>query len=166
MTNTEPSKEAVEAAAEVRDTIILGEASQDWPDLPELAAIVQSAIDRVLANTKHAAMRALESFTPSGSEFVNDVKFCSDYIRKKLDSQHEFIVKKVLAYRQLGATLAEERKETLEVLADCVALTRCDKPIRVALPNPEGYAEKVRLDPCGKCCWCRAEALKAKLESE
>lgn len=39
------------------------------------------------------AMRALESLTPSGSEFVNDVDTCVQYIRQRLLSQHEMIVR-------------------------------------------------------------------------
>ena len=47
------------------------------------------------------AMRALESLTPSGSEFVNDVKMCVALIREREASQHRMIVKLVKENREL-----------------------------------------------------------------
>lgn len=39
------------------------------------------------------AMRALESLTPSGSEFVNDVDYCVAFIRESRASQMRVIVR-------------------------------------------------------------------------
>lgn len=38
------------------------------------------------------AMRALESLTPSGSEFVNDVKRCVEFVRSTQTSQMQMLV--------------------------------------------------------------------------
>jgi hypothetical protein len=43
------------------------------------------------------AMCALESLTPSGSEFVGDIENCVAYIRRRQTFQHEMIIKAVKA---------------------------------------------------------------------
>ena len=47
------------------------------------------------------AMRALESLTPHGSEFVNDVDRCLAFVRDRLTSQHQMIVQLTLRIKEL-----------------------------------------------------------------
>lgn len=55
------------------------------------------------------AMRALESLTPSGSEFVNDVERCVAFVKSSQESQHRTIVN-----FSSRAKAAEERHERLK----------------------------------------------------
>jgi hypothetical protein len=48
------------------------------------------------------AMRALESLTPSGSEFVNEVERCTAFIRGAIDAQWEYLKKKVIECKWLA----------------------------------------------------------------
>lgn len=48
-------------------------------------------------------MRALESLTPSGSEFVGEVERCVDYIKHRQTMQHRMIIRSVLARRKAEA---------------------------------------------------------------
>jgi hypothetical protein len=50
-------------------------------------------------------MRALESLTPSGSEFVNDVERCLSFVRQHQESRWTFLKKMVLENRQLREEL-------------------------------------------------------------
>lgn len=65
---------------------------------------------------------------------------------------------------EADARLISAAPELLEALKECVAI--CSDPIRVPLPNPEGYREKVECRPCGKCRDCRARAAIRKAEGE
>jgi len=60
--------------------------------------------------------------------------------------------------------MEEQNKELIAALKEYVNVNRCEEPIRVPLPNPEGYASKVQCNPCGRCKYCRARAAIAKAE--
>ena len=66
------------------------------------------------------AMRALESLTPSGSEFVNDVERCVSFVKAHHESQHKAIMN-----FSSRAKAAEERHERLKLL---VQKLTCDVP--------------------------------------
>ena len=53
------------------------------------------------------AMRALESLTPSGSEFVNDVERCVAFIRESDRSKMRHIVKLTIANKELREALGK-----------------------------------------------------------
>lgn len=48
-------------------------------------------------------MRALESLTPSGSEFVGDIERCVAYVKHRQTMQHRIIVRSVIARRRADA---------------------------------------------------------------
>jgi len=52
------------------------------------------------------AMRALESLTPSGSEFVGDVERCLSHVRDRIETQHRLILKFSHQAKELKAKLA------------------------------------------------------------
>lgn len=51
------------------------------------------------------AMRALESLTPSGSEYVNDVERCVAFVRDRLHVQHQLIIQLTIENRKLKGEL-------------------------------------------------------------
>jgi hypothetical protein len=63
------------------------------------------------------AMRALESLTPSGSEFVNDPEFCAAFVRASRESQMRVIVK----LTQRLHAVERERDELKNELEDIIA---------------------------------------------
>lgn len=56
-----------------------------------------------------AAMRALESLTPSGSEFVNEVERCVAFVREYNASQMRHIIKLTRELNHMRAQLMYER---------------------------------------------------------
>lgn len=59
------------------------------------------------------AMRALESLTASGSEFVGDVEYCVEYIRNSRECQHRVLLQ--FAKRAKAAEAREQKlREALE----------------------------------------------------
>jgi hypothetical protein len=99
------------------------------------------------------AMHALESLTPSGSEFVNDPETCTTWVKKVRHGQLE-IIRKFSQEAKASKALAEELRAALSdllrsciqpgtlgtrvvltrapaelyVLAACAALKKCEKP--------------------------------------
>ncbi len=52
-------------------------------------------------------------------------------------------------------------KALAEALTKYIEINRCWNPIKIPLPNPQGYASNVECHPCGKCNYCLAmKALK------
>jgi len=117
------------------------------------------AIERFLADREqqttlgNRAMRALESLTPSGSEFVNDPEACATWVKKVRHGQLA-VIRKLSQKADTQRTLAEELRVALSdllrscidpdtlgtrvvltrapaelyVLAACAALMKCEKP--------------------------------------
>jgi hypothetical protein len=61
------------------------------------------------------AMRALESLTPSGSEFVNDVERCVEFVRGHSAAQMRVIVTMKIQTDRLRESNDRLRKEIIEL---------------------------------------------------
>lgn len=74
------------------------------------------------SNVNMEAMRALESLTPSGSEFVNDPKRCAEFVREHRSSMMKFIahLKKRLD------VLWRARQALTEIHTICVEISQAD----------------------------------------
>lgn len=60
---------------------------------------------------------------------------------------------------QAGLVRTLDKMEALKnALRSYVDIDRCENPIRVPLPNPQGYASIVECRPCSKCRYCKAVA--------
>ena len=59
--------------------------------------------EKLPVGSKCPAMKALEELTPGGSEFWEDPEFCKQYIRRKLDTLWEQIVKRQKQLNEKGA---------------------------------------------------------------
>lgn len=69
------------------------------------------------------------------------------------------------ALQYMGAVLNElkaENERLRESLDAYTEIDRCLTPIKVPLPNPQGYASNVECKPCGKCRYCLARAALGK----
>jgi hypothetical protein len=63
------------------------------------------------------AMRALESLTPSGSEFVNDIKRCVKFVRWSQSSRMAHIIKMTLRVRELEMQVSSLQRELDDITA-------------------------------------------------
>lgn len=61
------------------------------------------AIVAVVPQVDTAAQRALESLTPSGSEFYNNVDGCRQWIEQRLSRSHKLAVREVKERRRIEA---------------------------------------------------------------
>ncbi len=63
-----------------------------------------------------------------------------------------------------NARLAAAAPDMYEALKNYISVSRCKDPVRVPLPNPQGYASNVECRPCGECMYCLACAAIAKAD--
>ena len=72
-------------------------------------------------HTPDAAMLALESLTPGGSEYHQDIERCVKYVRDSLHTKHKCIVATIKAQRivdERNTTLLAQRDELLAVVKE------------------------------------------------
>ena len=85
------SEGAVRAAAYMFDSedakIYVHGYSHGWYSLPQVAELIDTLAVQPERDRADKIMRALESLTPSGSEYVNDPERCVQFVRDARDSQ-------------------------------------------------------------------------------
>jgi ferredoxin len=71
---------------------------------------------------------ALESFTPQGSEYVNDLDACVAAVQRKFDSQHAVIKNKVRELAVARAEIERLKTERDDLAASVRAANACISP--------------------------------------
>lgn len=111
---TKPSPQAVRAARALGATskrdFFLRE--HGLANIDKVAAIIDAECGT------DEAMRALESLTPGGSEYVGDVPRCVEFIKKARALEHEQLLKQSKARQAAEASTAE----LVEALRECLAV--------------------------------------------
>jgi len=80
---------------------------------------LQTDLERYMCKYQKA-MRALESLTPSGSEFVGDVERCLSHVRDRIETQHRLILKFSHQAKELKAKLATTTTAEVADIVGCV----------------------------------------------